>query len=251
MKQRWLFLIVVMYLAMIPAALCAQDSLIRDTAVLDKALIPALFVTGQGKVETSQLSMKFLKEGWAQYKGMYLGAQPKDAQWKKDLDKVEDHIRNADRIVAGGAGLSNAHNELEGARIILMKARQRSKIEYFPDYLTEFHEHMEEIFDAANKKTPETLSDKDMETIRKALPQAVAIWSTAKKARFDAELYGFSQEQVKKMNTLHQAEEEALAALQEALKTGARGEIIKHATSLKGKFVPVYLLFGDFERLKK
>ena len=238
-------------LVFIPVTAYVQDDLLRDTAVFDQSYIPALLVTGQGKVEQSQLAMKFLKEGWADYKKEHYDSQPKDPKWKQDMEKAEDYIMAADRFVAEGKDLPKAHEELEGVRELLMEARKRNNVAYYPDHLSEFHHYMEEIFDAADKKTPETLNDRDMEIIKKALPTAVASWEAAKKAKFDAQVFGFDPEKVQKMNQFHKAEEDALLALQEAIKKGDKAEMIKVATSLKGKFVAVYLLFGDFERLKK
>jgi hypothetical protein len=253
MKKMGLFLMLAVGLSLvfIPLMGYGQDTIIKDTAVFDKAYVPALFLTGQGKVEESKLSMKFLKEGWTTFTKKYYSAQPNDVQWKKDMDKVEDLIMATDKTVAGEKDLPGAHEDLEGVRMILMDARKRNKIEYFPDYLTEFHGYMEEIFDAADKKKPETLSEKDIETIKEALPDAIEAWDEAKKSKFNPELYGFSPEQVGKMRNLQKTEEDALLALQEALKNGDKAEIIKHALSLKPKFIPVYMLFGDFERLKK
>ena len=53
------------------------------------------------------------------------------------------------------------------------------------------------------------------------------------------------------MRSLQKTEEDALLVLQEALKKGDKTEIIKQALSLKPKYAPIYLLFGDFERMKK
>ena len=251
MKRTWLCFLLFSGLVLIPVTAYVQESLVKDTAVFDKAFIPALFLTGQAKVEQSQMAMKFVKEGWADYKKKYYEAQPKDARWKQDMEKVEGYIMAAATLVAGGKDLSKAHEELEGVRGLLMEARKRNRIEYFPDLLTEFHRYMEEIFDAAAKKKPETLSDNDMGTFKKILPTAIASWEAVKTAKFEARVFGFDPEKVQKLKQLHKAEEDALWALQEAVKTGDKAEIIQHATSLKGKFVPVYLLFGDFERLKK
>ena len=251
MKRTWLCFLLFSGLALIPVTAYVQENLVKDTAVFDKAFIPALFLTGQAKVEQSQMAMKFLKEGWADYKEKYYGAQPKDARWRQDMENVEGFIMAADRLVAGGKDLSKAHEELEGVRGLMMEGRKRNRIEYFPDHLTEFHHYMEEIFDAAAKKKPETLSDKDIETIKKIIPTAIASWEAASTAKFDAQVFGFDPEKAQRMKQLHKTEEDALSALQEALEKGDKAEIIKHATSLKGKFVPVYLLFGDFERLKK
>jgi hypothetical protein len=251
MKRYWLCLLLFSGLVLIPVAAYVQDTLVKDTAVFDKAFIPALFLTGQAKVEQSQMAMKLLNESWVDYKKKYYEAQQKDANWKQDMEKVEGYIKAADRLVAGGKDLSKAHEELEGVRGLMMEGRKRNRIEYFPDHLTEFHHYMEEIFDAAAKKKPETLSDKDIETIKKILPTAIASWEAARTAKFDAQVFGFDPEKTQKMKQLHKAEEDALLALQEAVKKGDKAEIIKHAISLKGKFVPIYLLFGDFERLKK
>ena len=255
MKKMGLFMMVVVVaglsFVLVPWIGYGQDAVIKDTAVFDKAYIPALFLTSQGKVEESQIAMKFLKEEWAAFKKKYYSAQPNDAQWKKDMDKVEELMMAADTTVAGGKELRSAHEDMEAAGAILKDARQRNKIEYFPDYLAEFHGIMEEIFeDAANWK-PETLSDKDMQTIQKVLPDGLEAWEAAKKANFNPEPYGFNSEKVQKMRNLHKAEEDALLALQEALKKGDKAEIIKHALSLKPKYAAIYLWFGDFERLKK
>jgi hypothetical protein len=253
MKKTELFLMVMVGLSFVLAPLTGygQDALIKDTAVFDKAFIPALFVTGQGKVQESKLSMKYLKEGWETFKKKYYSTQPKDLQWKKDMDEVEELIMSADETVTSGKELPSAHEDLEAIRTILMDARQRNKIEYFPDLLTEFHGVMEEIFDTVDKKKPETLSDKDIQILGDLLPDAQEAWDAAKKAKFDAALYGFKPEQVQKMKNLHKEEEDALLALKGAFEKRNKADIIKHALSLKPKFVAVYLLFGDFERLKK
>jgi hypothetical protein len=253
MKKMGLFLTVMVGLSFlfIPWMGYGQDAVVKDTAVFDKAYIPALFLTSQGKVEESRLSMKFLKEEWTAFKKKYYSAQPNDAQWKKDMDKVEELIMAADHTVAGGKDLPSAHEDIEGAGAILKDARQRNKIEYFPDYLAEFHGVMEGIFEDAVNWKPETLSEKDIQDIQKMVSDGLETWDTVKKAKFIPELHGFSPEKVQKMTNLHKAEEDALLALREAIKKGDKAEIIKHAVSLKPKYASVYLLFGDFERLKK
>ena len=253
MKNMGLLLMVMVGLSfvVVPLTGYGQDAMIKDTAVFDKAFIPALFLTGQGKVPESKSAMKVLKESWATFKKKYYSAQPKDNQWKKDMDEVEDLIMSADETVTGGTDLPSAHEDLEGIRTTLMDARQRNKIDYFPDLLTEFHGVMEEIFDTVDKKKPETLTDKDIQILNDLLPDAQETWDAAKKAKFDVALYGFKPEQLQKMKSLHKEEEDALLALKGALEKRNKADVIKHALSLKPKFVAVYLLFGDFDRLKK
>jgi hypothetical protein len=253
MKKMKFYLMGVMGLSLlvVPCMGYGQDAVIKDTAVFDKAYIPPLFLTSQGKVEESKLAMKFLKEDWAAFKEKYYSTQPNDVQWKKDLDKAEDLIMAADKNVASGKDLRSAHADLEQAGGILKDARQRNKIEYFPDYLVEFHDIMEEIFEPAANWKPETMSEKDIQNIQKVLSNGLEAWAVTKKAKFTPEFHGFSPEKVQKMRNLQKAEEDALLALQGVLKKGDKVEIIKHALSLKPKYAPIYLLFGDFERLKK
>ena len=191
MKKTGLVLTVMVSLGFVLAPLMSygQDAMVKDTAVFDKAFVPALFLTGQGKVPESRAAMKYLKETWAAFKKKYYSAQPKDLQWKKDMDEVEELILSADETVASGKELPSAHEDLEAIRMTLMDARQRNKIDYVPDLLTEFHGVMEEIFDAVDKKKPETLSEKDIQILQTdLLPDAQEAWDAAKKAKFDAKL---------------------------------------------------------------
>ena len=73
MKKTGLGLMVVVSLSFVLAPLTGygQDTMIKDTAVFDKAFGPALFLTGQGKVPESKAAMKYLKETWATFKKKY------------------------------------------------------------------------------------------------------------------------------------------------------------------------------------
>src|SRR5512139_2902313 len=124
MKRMGLVLMVIVGSSFIlgPVTGYGQDALIKDTAVFDKAYIPALFLTGQGKIQESKASMKFLKEAWAAFKKKYYASQPKDLQWEKDMDEVEELILSADETVASGQDLPSAHEDLETVRTILMDA---------------------------------------------------------------------------------------------------------------------------------
>jgi len=81
-KMRSFLMVVVVGLSFVfvPWMGYGQDAVIKDTAVFDKTYIPPLFLTGQGKVEESKLSMKFLKESWTAFKQKYYSGQPNDIQ---------------------------------------------------------------------------------------------------------------------------------------------------------------------------
>ena len=68
MKRMFLVWVVGVGIALCPLVSYAQEALLKDTVLLDKAFIPALFLTGQGKVAESKAAMKFLKERWAEFR---------------------------------------------------------------------------------------------------------------------------------------------------------------------------------------
>ena len=153
---------------------------LREYAALDKAYIPALVLTNQGNIQQSQKAMTRFKEVWEAFANKHYPLVPKDPEFRRSLDKVQNAVRTADQIVNSGENLEDAHVALEEIRFILMALRKsrlffydREKAKqpegglgiphvYYIDNLTEFHEPMEVIVLTAKGKTPETLTNADI-----------------------------------------------------------------------------------------
>ena len=129
------------------------------------------------------------------------------------------------------------------------KMRARNGIDYFADYLTEFHENMEAIVLAVKGKNPSTLSENDIAVMQDHLPAAKADWDRVLSANLNSELFNFGEAQVGKINQLLNAEKTALASLEATLKEGDPEEPIKAAAAIEPVFAKMFKMYGDFDRL--
>lgn len=222
---------------------------IQDYADFDQAFIPPLAITQAEKVNPSKKAMKILLPAWNQLKGKYYHAPTSDDALRKDFDKIEERIVKANKIVNSEKNLTAAHETLESVRYILMAARIRNNISYYPDLLTSFHEHMEEIYHSGADALPEDLNEDDIYALKVALQEALAVWERVKNAPFNPVEYGFSDKKARLREKLLAEETAALKRLDDALAGGDKEKIIAAAGGIKPKYAAQYKLFGNFEKV--
>ena len=242
----------------------------REHAALDRTYIPALLLTGQGKVEQSQKAMALLREEWEVFANRRYPKIPNDLKYRRSLDRVQKAVRTADHIVSSGGNLRDAHEALEDIRFILMDLR-RSRLrkfrmetrppggearligirgDYYVDYLTEYYEPMEAIVLTARDKTPETLTEAHIEQIEEQLAEASKLLTAMESAEFKSSVFDFSDEKTRTMRSYVRQEAESLDKLKAALEVRDKGEIIRISMGIEPGFTKLLALFGDFESLK-
>jgi hypothetical protein len=224
----------------------SKDELRRDMVRLDKVYIAALALSSQGKTAETRKAMQELTRAWRDFSDRYRGANPADALWQKDFDDVAHRIDEAAAIAASERKVTDAHEALEEVRAVLSQLRARNGIEHFVDYLTAFHEPMEDIVLTAKDKTAAQLNDGDVARIRALLPEAEARWRRVAAAPFDAATLQLDAEAYARARRLMQLEEQALAELSAALGSGDRARIAKAAVAIKPSFAALFMTFGDF-----
>lgn len=224
----------------------AQANLLTDSAALDRVYIPALAVTSQGKLEASRHAMERLHRGWRIFSRAHLKDFPTDPSWRSGFMDISQWIARADGVIRRGKKLNEAHEDLEHIRVILMRVRIKHGIDYFPDYLTAYHDPMEKIVLAAKGKTPATLTATDLNAIHKTLPLLERHWHAITQARFVPAELGLDKSQVAQVRQALAVESGAIAALQRALAKGDKAAIIRRAVAIKPPFAELYMLFGDF-----
>lgn len=225
----------------------AIDDLMKDFVSFDRAFIPPLALTNQEKVNPSKKGMGLLKENWSAFKLKHYEANPKDPQWKKGLDGIEERMLKAGRIVAGGKGLMEAHEILEEIRYAFMNLRKRNGIDYYLDHLTEFHGHMEAIMHTVSERDAGSFTTKDKEYVARECAEAVKIWSRVQSLAFDKQLFGFDEKKVAGMRDLMEKEADVLRRLQKALEGEDKALIIESAKKIRPIYAQLYKMFGDFE----
>lgn len=215
---------------------------------LDKVYIAALALSNQGKVDESRKAVKALRDAWQAFSAKHADANPADKQWKADFSVVEKRVAKALTIVeTPGGKLTEAHEALEDVRNVLMRLRQRNRIDYYIDGLTAFHHPMEEIVLAAKDKTAQSLSEADIGKIRGLLPQVEKYWRAVETAKPDAAIYQLSSAQADEVAKLVKLESAALASLKEALAGGDKAQVVKAAVAIKPNFAKLFMTFANFE----
>ncbi len=225
----------------------AANDIRQDMVKFDKVYIAALALTSQGKVAESRKVVDALQKEWRGFSDRHYNANPRDAQWKADFDHVSGMVDEAVSIVAPGRKVTEAHEALEHVREVLMKLRQRNRIDYFIDGLTAFHKPMETIVLAAKDKTGDTITEADIAHIRNTLPQAEQAWQHVAAAKLDANDYLLGYTQVEDARKLMALENASLGALKDALATGDKARIAQAAVGIKPHFAKLFMTFGDFK----
>ncbi len=224
--------------------------LVHGFGALDRAYIPALALTNQGQAAPSKKAIAGLKKQWKVFAETCEAAMPDDPQWKPDLKRVGQIITKADQQIAAGE-LAEAHETLEEIRDIFLQLRRRNEIVYYLDWLTDFHETMEEIVKPAAAKVKQgklDVSEADGARMRRLLAEATRQWQVVQSAEFDPEPLGYGPSKVAAMPGMIEAEANALAALEKALDGGDAERILQAAVAIKPPFAKFFMSFGDFPK---
>ena len=228
----------------------AKDEVLEKAfAGLDQALIPALFVTSAADQRLSEASLTILNNKWAAFRQSYDNYRHNYANWGRYIDGIETDLIEANSIVfSGAAPLVDAHESLEGIRVILVDFRGKNGFPKFStDKQTLYHEPMEAIALTVKGKTPLTLTDEAVAFVAATLPEAEKAWHKVEKCPVDPEIWDFTPAQMVTLYNYIAAESQALANLQIALDSGNKQAIIAAGMAIKQGFVPVYTFFGDFK----
>jgi hypothetical protein len=225
---------------MVPAALAEFVS-------LDQAYIPVLFFTSVENLDASRASYKELTKEWDDFQSASNQIFD-DPAWVSGQIEIDQHIKEAATFITSGKDLKEAHESLEHVREILMDARHRHNIDYFVDYLTAYHEPMEQIVLTAKQTPPDQWTPETTSKIKTTVPEAETLWRAVQKAAFDPAAYGFNEQRYQKMKQFMAAETKALETLKKSLEAETPvAQLRKKAMGIKPNFAGLFKLFGNLE----
>jgi hypothetical protein len=227
------------------------SSTLAQFVALDRAYIPPLFFTSMENREASQASFAELQREWTDFQAESTQLF-QDPEWEAELEKIDQHIKEAEAVINEGEHLKEAHEALEHVREILLEARRRNHFDYFVDYLTAFHEPMEQIVLTAKETPPDQWTAETTAKIQLTLPEAETRWQAVRKAAFEATDYNFNEQRYQKMKQFLAAETQALAQLKNSLdQEGPTEELRANALGIKPNFAGLFKLFGNLETYQK
>jgi hypothetical protein len=124
--MRWLscFVLVAAFAAGAAAHAQMVGEMDKDLALLESSFLPAISATGEANQDGARLAMENLYRLWLTFRRMNIEGHPEDAQLAPDLEALEARFWAASQLIDGGK-LSDAHVELEAARILLLMLRER------------------------------------------------------------------------------------------------------------------------------
>jgi hypothetical protein len=241
-----ILLLVAVLLLAIGMVGCEKHAATWDAMIVfDQAYIPALALTSQQQGAPARAIMPEVLARWQTLQQRVPAAWTRQDAWRQTVTNISTRLTKADALIHDGH-LTEAHDALEGVRTVLMTQRTQHGIDYFIDRLTAYHEPMEAIVLTAKGKTPATLTDADIATLRRHLQEAQTLWQPIVSARIDPKRYRLSDNAITALGTGIQQESATLQALQTALAADDRQRIIKAAVAIKPPFAKLFMLFGDF-----
>ena len=221
------------FAAGILGAQTVSPSLTASMAVLDKAYIPALSLTGQKDIAQAQTAVSKFEAAWETFKIQNKDSLGTDLAWKKDQTALDEVLKKAHNLVFTEKKNAEAHEALEQVREILLSARERMNIPYFADSLTRFHKAME-IYLTESKSEADHL--KVLTSLAQEVRNAEPLLPVQGLSPSATQVY---TEQWTQMLDLLKQTSDALVKKDASSYKTAKGKI-------KPLFIKTFFLFGDF-----
>lgn len=223
-----------------------SSALIRATIGMDRQYIPALIYTGQGDQASAEKAMMRFTAQWSDFVSTF-AVNSEDPQWQHFLDLASGMVSEAFVDVKEGE-MTAAYQRLEAVGVTLRGMRERNGIDYYLDDLNHYKRYMETMIRTAEAREG-LFSMAQIRTLQKNWAQVWPRWQEIRhhvsKARFDQELYGFSDDRFVALKQAVAQEQLALNRLRQALRTGTHKEIADAAIGLEAGFMRTYRAFGD------
>lgn len=236
--------------AVLLAAAPLSAATVTDAMVsFDKAYIPVLALTSQGKADAAAKAMSILEALWPDWVKANANAYA-DAGWSRDIERIGQIIGRTEGLIAK-SDLAAAHEALEEVRNILMKQRDARAIPYYVDGLNHYHEAMEELTAVTTGRSVDSLTSEDLKKLASLAPEARALWTQAQQAPFDAAAYGLAAPRADELRKAMQGTLASIDAVAQAVSAGDKAAVLKAVDGLKPAFTKAFLMFGDFERVNK
>ena len=241
-----------------------KEALTLDMAEMDKPYVTALFYSNmtanQQLYEDAKTNLSLFESSWNAFKTSYMDTF-EVSRWNDYYPGVDSDISTAsshyETITAFPASLVVAHEALEDVREVHGHMRSDVGLSYLMDTVTTTHHKMEAVSGAYAAYS----ADPDIEVLKSALANSlpdfvagvVELASTYGDGSLTKSLYNLSDEKSSTLSSnISSTDPTAPGLLQivnnltAALADNNDANVITLASKVKGKFVQIFLSFGDF-----
>jgi hypothetical protein len=193
--------------------------------------------------------MAILKEQWSSFSGQFRDLYP-EPDWTQGFDRTAVILARSAELLQKG-DLADAHAALEEVRELWMGMREQRSISYYIDFLNRYHESMEEVTGVTAGRTAATLEDVQVLQVETLLPEARRRWEQTLATPLDAAVYIFSADKAAELRQAEQAVLRGIGQVEQALRSGDRGALVRAVDAMKPTFTKTFLMFGDFDRVNR
>lgn len=229
---------------------CGNPTIVEDTAELDQAFIPLLYLSERADtttVEAIRIFDRFVRR-WHLFYGNYYTANQINPKWGAGLDQINQQVNAIEDSLVDRRSLSGIHTMLESIRDDMIHLRRENQIAYALDEFNTFHRIMEPLWEsAAEMETEPTRAEQFIKPILRGLTDAEKQWKRVQMVRIDPMLYGLSPDEEKQLRAGIQTIQITLNQLNTAINNRDSDTIISLLKTVKQDFATIYLLFGDFD----
>jgi hypothetical protein len=231
------------------AVSAAPSGLVASMAVLDKTYIPALGLSGQADQQAkAKTAFGTFENAWEVFKARFEAEAGFDPEWTEDLEKVGAAVSKAKSALIEESNGPEAHEALEKVRMIFLASRTRQRIPYFLDYMTLFHNSMEELLNNKPAGKIGGWSVDEKAAFSADLDISIARWKKVKAKEGLLPEAALNAKAGAAYATQWQAIDSILAGIKKAFDSGDEKAFSEKLGQLKPNFIKTFFLFGDFPR---
>jgi len=224
-----------------------DNALLQSTIEMDRQYIPAIIYIEQGDRQSASDAMMKFSEQWSSFVTTF-AVNSDDPEWQHFLDIASGMVSEAFMDVQEG-NLDSAQKQMEAVTVTLHGLRERNGISYYVDELNAYKPYMDALIATADSKTGKRFTKAQIKTLQKNWAQVWPRWEAIRhhvsRAKFDQELFGFSDDRFVELKQAVAQEQLALNKLREALRSGTHQEMADAAIGLEAGFMRTYRAFGD------
>jgi len=224
---------------------CSGEDIVRESARLDRHLIPALVFTGQRDHAQAMAAVENFEAEWETFRKSHY--ETGDSTWRAVFDQVDTMIADAAAVIEGGEYITDAYGSLDDIRMLLFEWREDNGIEYLVDPLHEFQEPLADMAKLAANRKPESLNREELGELAELQAELEEIWLDVMDVEFDIGRYGITETEAESFERLVGSIDYAISQLGGALEAGDRAGVQATVRELEDWFGEAYRIFGDFE----
>jgi len=221
--------------------------LVPSMSALDKKYIAALGLTGQPDQQAkAKVAFTAFEATWNDFNGRYAAQTGFDAEWASDLAMINAAVAKAKTAIIGNSDGPAAHEALEAVRMIFLASRSRQHIQYFGDYLTMFHNSMEDLINGKPAKKLADMTAAERLSVAADLDLLIARWNKVKAMEGLLPQMSLSSKAAAAYASQWQVIDSAMRTTKVALAGGDEKGFADAFGQIKPNFIKTFFLFGDF-----